>query len=270
MNSPKSSKSKYSFRFYTTTYKNAEFGRYAHLHLRIVLVLDGILEMNIGDGHYEIPSGCGVFIPSLLPHSFSSGTENTFRILEFSREYLDGAFSFAKGMTVTRHIFGYSEVVRQALREYVSFSGFCDDEARIGAVLAPLAYEIREQCEMSASFTDTSMLSRILGYVEEKFSEPTDLATVGAALGLHPASVSRIISKSTGGTFNNYLRHVRCTYAAKQINLGDMTFSEIAYASGFGSIRSFNRAFLAEYSMTPSEYRDTLAKNAPAATKGVK
>lgn len=265
-----SQKSKYSFRFYTTTFENADFGRYGHIHLRIVLVLEGSLEMSIGDERYEIPAGSGAFIPSLQPHSFTSRLSNTFRIIELSREYLDNVFAFAKGMTVSSHVFKYSAAVRQNVLEYASFSGFCEDEARICAIIAPLAYEIREQCEMRPSVADTSMLLRILGYVEERFSEKVDLASVGTALGLHPVSVSRIIAKSTGGTFNSYLRHVRCAYAANQINLGDMTFSEIAYASGFGSIRSFNRAFLSVYSMTPSEYRDSLIRRRSDSTKGVK
>lgn len=265
-----SPKSKYFFRFYTTTFENADFGRCGHLSLRIVLVLNGSLEMSIGDEQYEIPAGSGVFIPSLQPHSFSSKSANTFRILEFSREYLDEAFSFAKGMTVTKHIFKYSQAVAMTLSEYASFRGFCEDEARVRAILAPLAYEIREQCEMAPSAIDESMLLRILECVEERFSEKTDLGSVGTALGLHPVSVSRIISKSTGGTFNSYLKHVRCAYAAKQINLGDMTFSEIAFASGFGSIRSFNRAFLSVYSMTPSEYRDSLVKSSSNSAKALK
>ena len=269
MNALTSSKSRYSFRFYTTTFENAEFGRYAHLHLRIVLVTDGRLGMNIGDGHYDIPAGAGVFIPSLVPHSFHSSEKNSFRILEFSRDRLEDLFSFAKGMTVTSHIFKYSDAASGAVSAYLSFRGFCEDEVRVRAALAPLAYEIREQCAMSVASADTSMLPRILDYVEERFSERIDLSTVGAALGIHPASVSRIISKGTGGTFNSYLRHVRCTYAAKQINLGDMTFSEIAFASGFGSIRSFNRAFASVYSMTPTEYLETMVKNVSVATKGV-
>ena len=270
MRAKASPKSKYFFRFYTTTFENSDFGRSGHLHLRIILVLDGSLEMTIGDEHYEIPSGSGVFIPSLQPHSFKSRSANTFRIIELSREYLDDVFAFAKGMTVTRHIFKYSQAVAAAVSEYASFRGFCEDEARICAILAPLAYEIREQCEMSPSATDTSMLLRILGCIEESFNEKMDLASVGAALGLHPVSVSRIIAKSTAGSFNSYLRHVRCGYAAKQINLGNMSFSEIAYAAGFGSIRSFNRAFLAVYSMTPSEYRDSLIKKISEATKEAK
>lgn len=263
MNAPVSKKSKNSFRFYTALFRNGEFGRYGHLQLRIVLVLNGTLEMQIGGKHYEIHEGWGVFIPSLEAHSFHSPTENSFRVIEFSRENLDSIFSFAKGMKVTRHVFKFSDAVRRTIAEYADFNGFCEDAARISAILAPLAYEVREGCEFSRATTDVGMLMKILNYVEERFCERIDLVSVGAALGVHPASVSRIISKSTGGTFNNYLRHVRCVYAAKQITLGNMTFAEIAFASGFGSIRSFNRAFRDVYSMTPQEYRESFIRKLP-------
>ena len=58
MKAKASPKSKYFFRFYTTTFENADFGRFGHLHLRIILVLDGSLEMTIGDEHYEIKHKC--------------------------------------------------------------------------------------------------------------------------------------------------------------------------------------------------------------------
>jgi AraC-like DNA-binding protein len=39
------------------------------------------------------------------------------------------------------------------------------------------------------------------------------------------------------------------------IKNSDMNISEIAYDSGFGSIRNFNRAFMEVYNITPTKYR---------------
>lgn len=228
--------------------------------LRIILVLSGVLEMQIGGECHVIPEGHGAFITSLVYHSFHSEKPNAFRLIEFSREHLDGLFSFAKGKKAVKHIFRFSDAVRAAVDEYIPREGFYYDEMRINAVLAPLAYEIHAQCEFESASSDSSMYLKILSYIEDRFNESISLSSVGNDLGVHPVSVSRILSRNTGYTFNHCLRHVRCTYAAKQISLGNMTFSEIAFDSGFGSIRSFNRAFLDIYGMTPKEYKTSFVK----------
>lgn len=250
-----SDNSTFSLYFYTSIFENAKFERRGHLTFRIILVLSGTLEMQIGDRPYEIPAGSGVFIPLLEAHSFRSPKPNSFRLIEFSQEYLETLFPYAKGKSVTNHLFKCSEAAERVVSEYAGTPGFCDDNAQILAVLAPLAYEIKNQCTFTPTLSDSSMLFKILDYVAEHYNENINLTSVGAALGLHPSSVSRILSKNTGNTFQHYLWYIRCTYAAKQITRGNTTFAEIAFASGFGSIRSFNRAFHYIYAMTPQEYR---------------
>ena len=47
-----------------------------------------------------------------------------------------------------------------------------------------------------------------------------------------------------------------CVYVAELITNTAMSLTEIAYESGFGSVRSFNRAFRGLYGITPGEYRE--------------
>ncbi|MBO5105479.1 MAG: helix-turn-helix transcriptional regulator [Clostridia bacterium] len=60
--------------------------------------------------------------------------------------------------------------------------------------------------------------------------------------------------------FNSALNQMRCSQAAMMIRREHKTISEIAYATGFGSIRSFNRAFMEVYKTTPNEFRKTIKK----------
>ena len=39
------------------------------------------------------------------------------------------------------------------------------------------------------------------------------------------------------------------------LRLGDESVTEIAYAVGFGTLRTFNRAFIKQLGCSPSEYR---------------
>lgn len=46
--------------------------------------------------------------------------------------------------------------------------------------------------------------------------------------------------------------------AREMKRLGTKSFTEIAYESGFGSIRSFNRIFLSQYGETPTAHRQII------------
>ena len=90
-----------------------------------------------------------------------------------------------------------------------------------------------------------------------------DLSSVAEQVGIHPVSLSRMFCARTGIGFMKFLKYLRASAATNLMQKSDMTFAEIAYAVGFGSIRSFNRTFMEIYSITPTEYRESLKKFNP-------
>jgi AraC-like DNA-binding protein len=122
--------------------------------------------------------------------------------------------------------------------------------------LAPLCRDVYVGCRFEPRkvvFGDS--FSRIIDYVEAHFKEDIDLDSVARAIGAHPVTVSKLFAKNTGVGFHYYLQYQRCSHAAYLLKNTNMSVSDIAYESGFGSIRSFNRAFAAIYGVTPTEYR---------------
>ena len=51
---------------------------------------------------------------------------------------------------------------------------------------------------------------------------------------------------------------LRYRHAAQLISNGKLDLTEIAFMSGFGNYRTFNRAFNQAYGLTPSEYKDKI------------
>ena len=101
----------------------------------------------------------------------------------------------------------------------------------------------------------SGILEKILGYIDAHFREELTLETVARAVGVHPVTLSKSFSKLAGVGFHDYLQYSRCSYAANLIRTSELNLSEIAYESGFGSIRSFNRAFRTVFRVTPTQYR---------------
>jgi AraC-like DNA-binding protein len=91
--------------------------------------------------------------------------------------------------------------------------------------------------------------------MEAHFADDINLCDVARAVGQHPSTLSKAFSGKTGIKFNFYLQYIRCSHAARMLQSSDVSITEAALSSGFGSIRSFNRAFKIIYDITPSQYR---------------
>ncbi|MBQ9086897.1 MAG: helix-turn-helix transcriptional regulator [Clostridia bacterium] len=249
------------FLFASAKHTDVECVTHIHITMEIVLVTDGELHMTIGGKEYSIPKGYGTFIAPLEPHLFHSRHPNQCHVLMFSGEIVNYFFEFVKTHSPKRHIFPISNASLELAGKILPDENNVVDCIGAEAVLAPLCYDIVHGCEFETRKTAFDQTAyRILEYVNTHFREELTLESVAIAVGVHPVTISKIFSKQTGLGFSYYLQYARCTYAAKLIKMQNLTFSEIAYESGFGCIRSFNRSFLQIYKITPTEYRHRLAE----------
>ena len=229
-----------------------------HLTLEIVLVTEGVLDMRVGDKEYHIVAGEGLFVAPLEPHSFHSGKKNKCHVLMFQRELVGHFYDYLSTHKPTCHIFTPSKeslsLCEKLLPERYNVTGPLVAEA----CLAPLCYDILTGCHFERrerSFENA--LTRAIEYMDAHFTEDVTLESVAHATGQHPVTLSKSFPRYSSMSFHQYLQYLRTSYAVRLIQREEMTLTEIAYLSGFGSVRSFNRAFLSVYGMVPSRYRES-------------
>lgn len=252
------SKKPLPFLFESQTHTDVECVTHVHVNMEIVIVTSGTLNMTIGGKEYEIPMGYGTFIPPLEPHMFNSPKPNNCHVLIFSRGLVDYFFEYVQIHSPKRHIFPVSKESLALCEKILPKINDSADCICAEAILAPLCYDIRCGCEFEARkvpFDRTAYA--ILEYVDAHFLEELTLDSTAHAIGVHPVTISKIFSKQLGVGFNFYLQYMRCSYAVSLIKMQNLTLSEIAYASGFGCVRSFNRSFLSIYKVTPTEYKNS-------------
>lgn len=92
-------------------------------------------------------------------------------------------------------------------------------------------------------------------YVADHFAEDVSLNQVARHVCLSPAYFSTLFRTETGCGFVKYLQHVRVEHAKKLLKSSKMRVSDIARAVGYQDQKFFNKVFLSETSVTPSEYR---------------
>ena len=103
--------------------------------------------------------------------------------------------------------------------------------------------------------SDAKTIQNILDYCVEHYRESVTISAIAAALNLSESYVSHIFSDRLLISFRGYINSMRIHEAMRLIEEGKLSYTEIAYETGFGTIRTFNRAFSAHAGCTPSEYK---------------
>lgn len=99
-------------------------------------------------------------------------------------------------------------------------------------------------------------LQSVLHFLNDHYTEPLTRKTIAQAVGYNESHISHIFSDTLKITLTEYITSLRINDALELLKSTSLTISQIALSAGFGSIRSFNRVFLRQTGMTPTEYRN--------------
>lgn len=96
--------------------------------------------------------------------------------------------------------------------------------------------------------------AKLLIYVSENFKKELSLSHLSEKFGYNPSYISGYFKKAFGVSFSKYLSTLRLREAIRLFETGEYNVTESALESGFGSTRSFYRAFCEEFHCSPKEY----------------
>ncbi|GAA1527562.1 hypothetical protein GCM10009678_06550 [Actinomadura kijaniata] len=81
-------------------------------------------------------------------------------------------------------------------------------------------------------------------------------AAVGARLGMSARHLRRLFREHLGATPDQLARSRRAHFARRLLDDSDLPVADVAFASGFGSLRQFNREMRQVFRATPRELRE--------------
>jgi AraC family transcriptional regulator len=125
------------------------------------------------------------------------------------------------------------------------------------ASVAALVYEVcalvaQHQIEESR---EPSWLARIDDVVRDRFVEPTDIAAIAAAAGVHPAHLCRVFRRFRGRTVTDAVLRARVQHVARRLAESDEPLSSIASEAGFSDQSHMTRVFKRLTGYPPGEHR---------------
>jgi len=110
-------------------------------------------------------------------------------------------------------------------------------------------------------------LEAVVQWVLEQFTEPLTLEEAVKRSAMSRATFCRQFLKHTGKTFVAFVTDARLAYAHQLLTQTQQSITEIAYASGFGSLTRFNTAFREKFEQAPRELRSSISPRKGVATR---
>ena len=102
---------------------------------------------------------------------------------------------------------------------------------------------------------DSHALKSVVNYCTKNFSKELSLSILENELHISKYYISHLFSNKLMVRFNDYINSLRISEACRRLRRSDDTVTEISEAVGFGTLRTFNRAFTKQMGMSPSEYK---------------
>lgn len=98
-------------------------------------------------------------------------------------------------------------------------------------------------------------VTRVVRMIDQDADAPQDLTSLAEVARLSPYHFLRTFEEVTGTTPHQYVLRMRLRRAALRLRREPAAIAEIALGCGFGDISNFNRAFRAEFGLSPRAYR---------------
>ena len=163
--------------------------------------------------------------------------------------------------------------VRERIRRRLMrlFAGYANTDNEEAATVAAAFYELLYDIRMNCMVLKTGMRSdrkktgipaeiTIRRYLEEHYREKVSLKDLSGETYFSEAYLSRFIKGRFGKNFGKLLTDIRLTHARQLLSEENVSILHVALESGFADTAALNKAFAAEYGVTPSEYRKQTKK----------
>jgi signal transduction histidine kinase/DNA-binding response OmpR family regulator len=115
----------------------------------------------------------------------------------------------------------------------------------------------KESTKKSITETTRIKVETVKQFIHNNFREDLYREQLAEAVEMSPDHLGRSFKEIVGQKISEYLNKIRVDEASKKLRESDEKVIDIAFGVGFGSLRSFNKAFQDIVGDTPSNYRRT-------------
>ncbi len=96
---------------------------------------------------------------------------------------------------------------------------------------------------------------RAVTLIEQGALQDANLELLSERLGISSRYLRELFNKHLGTSPKNFALHKQCLFAKQLLHQSNLSITDIAFASGFNSVRRFNEAMQERLTLTPSQIR---------------
>lgn len=253
--------------------ENNNFLAHWHLDVEMVYVCSGSIRIGINKEARILTQGeMAVFRSTDIHYYDSKGRQSRIIVLIFRPELIGSAGGWPENRRFVTAFIDKKVIASFGENERATISGLFPllvDELKegkpfyrlyVGGKLAELcALLLRSLPTRDAVPDNTGKMPDILRiqtaieYLKRHYAEDISLISIAGTSRLSPYYFSRLFARFTGIPFKEYLTRIRIEQAERMIQARGGSIIDAAFACGFNSIRTFNRAFKAVKGYTPSQ-----------------
>jgi AraC-like DNA-binding protein len=238
----------------------------------------------VGDFIGRFTGGNLVLVGPNLPHNWVSEMPDGMsvplrsRVMQFTQTFIDGAFESFPELGDAQGLFERSRAgvlfstetsdrVAPRLAQLIHSRGI-ERIALFLQILLELNRDAGAQTLTSPRYLPdpsgfmSKGINEVLAHINDNLVEPLEEATLATLAGVSPSTLSRSFRRHTGQSLTKYVNRLRVNLACQLLMAPECSsVTDVCYASGFNNVSNFNRQFLAQRGVTPSQFRRLLAEN---------
>ena len=235
---------------------NPSFHAHFHSHIEIYMFHSGQVEILINDRRQVLGAGEIAVAFSYDSHGYRTIAEADAEYLIIPRDYCKEILPLLEQRKITNPFIN-DPTTYKIISEAMSRLSENPNELTTRGLIYTILGAILDHTQFSedkAQSVASHFSSEILIYISEHFREELTLPILAKRFGYNPSYLSRNFKETFGISFCKYITMLRLREAILLLKNGDISVTECAFESGFGSTRSFYRAFQEEFGVTPKEY----------------
>jgi len=237
------------------TIKNQTYRVHFHSHIEVCLILDGEMEVWINGQRKLLKQGELSVAWSYDTHGYHTPNHSVCLSAIIPPQLFKEFLPLLKNRHASSPFLS-DPVLFEQIHTWMLAAHRCDDELTrkgyIYIILGTLIKNIR--FEEHSTQENRLLSSQVLLYLNENFRENLSLSSVARVLGYHPNHMSHMFKSTLKIGFNQYLTLLRLRESLLLMQDGNKSITECAFESGFQSLRTFYRAFQAEFGCAPRDY----------------
>ena len=114
---------------------------------------------------------------------------------------------------------------------------------------------------LATNSRDKAFMEKVVSIIEGRIIDPQlSVEELSRDMAMSRSNLHKKLKSLSGYVPNELIKLVRLKHAARLLQAGEHTVTEVAYMTGFSSPSYFSKCFLQQFKVTPKEYADNKAK----------